>query len=76
MIRSRRILITTLLFFAVGAVPALAQSTHPPVATFSIVAHDPDTGEMGVAVQSRYFSVGHVCRGERPESGWLPPRRT
>ena len=60
MIRSRRILITTLLFFAVGAVPALAQSTHPPVATFSIVAHDPDTGEMGVAVQSRYFSVGHV----------------
>ena len=60
MIRSKRILITTLLFFAVGAVPALAQSTHPPVATFSIVAHDPDTGEMGVAVQSRYFSVGHV----------------
>ena len=60
MIRSRRILITTLLFFAVGAVPALAQSTHPPVATFSIVAHDPDTGEMGVAVQSKYFSVGHV----------------
>ena len=60
MIRSKRILIATLLFFGVGAVPALAQSTHPPVATFSIVAHDPDTGEMGVAVQSKYFSVGHV----------------
>ena len=60
MIRSKRILIATLLFFGVGAVLALAQSTHPPVATFSIVAHDPGTGEMGVAVQSKYFSVGHV----------------
>jgi uncharacterized Ntn-hydrolase superfamily protein len=59
MMRSGRILITTLVFLAVGT-PGLAQSTHPPVATFSIVAHDPGTGEMGVAVQSKYFSVGHV----------------
>ncbi len=29
-----------------------------PVHTFSIVARDPDTGELGVAVQSHYFSVG------------------
>ena len=59
-VRARRILITALLILGVGAAPALAQATHPPVATFSIVAYDPDTGEMGVAVQSRYFSVGHV----------------
>jgi uncharacterized Ntn-hydrolase superfamily protein len=26
--------------------------------TYSIVARDPDTGQLGVAVQSRYFSVG------------------
>ncbi len=58
--RARRILITALLTLAVGAAPLLAQTTHPPVATFSIVAHDPATGEMGVAVQSKYFSVGHV----------------
>ena len=31
-----------------------------PVATFSIVARDPSTGELGVAVQSHWFSVGSV----------------
>jgi len=28
--------------------------------TYSIVARDPDTGEMGVAVQSHWFSVGSL----------------
>ena len=28
--------------------------------TFSIVAMDPETGEMGVAVQSHWFSVGTI----------------
>ena len=32
----------------------------PVVATFSIVARDPATGELGVAVASRYFAVGSV----------------
>lgn len=32
----------------------------PLVHTFSIVARDPATGEMGVAVQSHWFSVGSV----------------
>lgn len=31
-----------------------------PVHTYSIVARDPQTGEMGVAVQSHWFSVGSV----------------
>lgn len=31
-----------------------------PVHTYSIVARDPRTGEMGVAVQSHWFSVGTV----------------
>lgn len=31
----------------------------PPVATFSILGYDPETGEMGGAVQSRVFSVGN-----------------
>jgi uncharacterized Ntn-hydrolase superfamily protein len=31
-----------------------------PVATYSIVAKDIDTGEMGVAVQSHWFSVGSL----------------
>jgi uncharacterized Ntn-hydrolase superfamily protein len=33
---------------------------NPLVSTFSIVARDPDTGEMGVAVQSHWFSVGSI----------------
>src|SRR6266849_1109812 len=32
----------------------------PTVSTFSIVARDPVNGDMGVAVASRYFSVGSV----------------
>ena len=31
-----------------------------PVATYSIVARDPETGAMGVAVQSHWFSVGSI----------------
>jgi len=30
------------------------------VPTYSIVAYDPPTGDLGVAVQSRYFSVGPI----------------
>ena len=44
-----------------GAFPLTGQSTKPldPLAhTFSIVARDPATGEMAVAVQSHWFSVG------------------
>jgi uncharacterized Ntn-hydrolase superfamily protein len=37
-----------------------AQETPPTVATFSIVAADPATGELGVAVQSRFLAVGAV----------------
>jgi uncharacterized Ntn-hydrolase superfamily protein len=38
-----------------------ASSTMPwnPVATFSILGFDPDTSEIGAAVQSRVFSVGN-----------------
>jgi uncharacterized Ntn-hydrolase superfamily protein len=31
----------------------------PPVGTFSILGYDPETGEVGGAVQSRVFSVGN-----------------
>ena len=33
---------------------------EPVVATFSITAADPESGEVGVAVASRFFSVGSV----------------
>ena len=33
---------------------------HSLVSTFSIVASDPETGESGIAVASRFFAVGSV----------------
>src|SRR5437868_9840545 len=40
------------------ALPAQSRP-WPPVATFSILGFDPETGEIGGAVQSRVFSVGN-----------------
>ena len=37
--------------------------------TYSIVALDPDTGELGAAVQSHWFSVGSLCTWARPGIG-------
>jgi uncharacterized Ntn-hydrolase superfamily protein len=34
--------------------------TDVPVATFSIVGYDPQTGDLGVAVQSKFLAVGAV----------------
>ena len=45
------------------AVPATSRTSPPSPArevTYSIVARDPATGELGVAVQSHYFGVGAV----------------
>lgn len=43
---------------AASKAPA-SESHWPPVATFSILGYDPETGEVGGAVQSRVFSVGN-----------------
>ncbi|KFA89507.1 DUF1028 domain-containing protein [Archangium violaceum] len=52
----------SILLLALLAMPALAAEPAPvpkrPVNTYSIVARDPETGELGVAVQSHWFSVG------------------
>jgi len=39
------------------------------VATFSIVGFDPDTGDLGVAVQSKFFAVGAVVPWARAGVG-------
>ncbi len=56
--------------------PAPAASVVPPGAspqslahTYSIVARDPATGELGVAVQSHYFSVGPIVPWVEPGVG-------
>ena len=43
-----------------AAASAVTVSPIRPVSTYSIVARDPDTGELGVAVQSHWFSVGQL----------------
>lgn len=40
-----------------------------PVHTYSIVARDPTTGDLGVAVQSHWFSVGSVVPWAEPGVG-------
>src|SRR5215218_8223230 len=37
--------------------------------TYSIVARDPETGELGVAVQSHWFSVGSIVSWAEPGVG-------
>ena len=61
-----RILIMVVLAFALfgSRFYESGQASHNPqlrpVHTFSIVARDPATGELGVAVQSHWFSVGAI----------------
>lgn len=67
-----RLVLAVLLLLASSA-GALAQTdSRPaqgrPVHTYSIVARDPNTGELGVAVQSHWFSVGPLWRGLKQES--------
>jgi uncharacterized Ntn-hydrolase superfamily protein len=39
---------------------AVVESNAPIVATFSVVGFDPATGDLGVAVESKFFGVGSV----------------
>lgn len=45
--------------WAVFAAPGAAAASEP-IATYSIVGCDPLTGDLGVAVQSKFFAVGSV----------------
>jgi uncharacterized Ntn-hydrolase superfamily protein len=55
------------------SVGRLASAPHPPplweTGTFSILGYDPDTGEVGGAVQSRVFSVGNGVLWADADSG-------
>jgi uncharacterized Ntn-hydrolase superfamily protein len=57
--RTTPLLIATALAFA-HAAAAQVPLPRRPVATYSIVARDSATGEVGVAVQSHWFSVGPI----------------
>lgn len=59
----KKIIINICLLFVFLSITISPQSVfgdEPFAHTFSIVARDPQTGEMGVAVQSHWFSVGSL----------------
>jgi uncharacterized Ntn-hydrolase superfamily protein len=58
--RSTILILITLLFSLSGVSQQVYNKKQPFAHTFSIVARDTVTGEMGVAVQSHWFSVGSV----------------
>lgn len=58
MIRRTHFLAVIALSFVVVVTAHTQERPLRPVHTFSIVAFDPATGEMGVAVQSHWFAVG------------------
>jgi len=59
--------LTWLLFLV--CLPASADVPLRPVNTYSIVARDAETGELGVAVQSHWFSVGSIVIWAEPGVG-------
>ncbi|HSL90588.1 MAG TPA: DUF1028 domain-containing protein [Ignavibacteriaceae bacterium] len=55
------LLLTIVSLFLIDEIPAQVFNKENPLThTYSIVARDPETGEMGVAVQSHWFSVGSI----------------
>lgn len=58
----------TIIFIICVSIPASIRAVEP-VSTFSIVACDPSTGELGVAVASKYFAVGSVVPWAKAEVG-------
>jgi uncharacterized Ntn-hydrolase superfamily protein len=64
--RNRTCLVSLLCLFCL---PAVADVPLRPVNTYSIVARDAQTGELGVAVQSHWFSVGSVVIWAEPGVG-------
>ena len=58
MLTLKRFSVALLLFASIVAFSQTRPTPVRPGHTFSIVARDPQTGEMGVAVQSHWFCVG------------------
>ena len=65
----RSVCAAALLALLTSAVPH-GQNAQPEFpATFSILGYDPDTGEVGGAVQSRVFSVGNGVLWAEADAG-------
>ncbi len=68
---SLRIIRTIIRLVLPGMISSLSVFAGPAdcIATFSIVGRDPATGELGVAVASRFFAVGSVVPWARADIG-------
>jgi uncharacterized Ntn-hydrolase superfamily protein len=60
MYQLRNLIILLVLLISTSLIPQSVFGDEPLAHTFSIVARDAETGEMGVAVQSHWFSVGSL----------------
>lgn len=54
------VVISLILLSSINSVCQIYKSDAPFAHTYSIVAYDPETGDMGVAVQSHWFAVGTI----------------
>lgn len=69
-LRRLRWFLPLILFTMLPASRTFAETNPPPVvATFSIVGFDPATGDLGVAVQSKFFGVGSVVPWAKAKVG-------
>ena len=57
--KGRHLTLLVTLFAFLALAPAAPRAVQDPPGTFSILGFDPETGEIGAAVQSRVFSVGN-----------------
>lgn len=67
--RTIALAIPVLLFLISTITPLRAEPEPQNIATFSIVGRDPATGELGVAVASRFFAVGAVVPWGKADVG-------
>jgi uncharacterized Ntn-hydrolase superfamily protein len=65
----KSVLIAAFLLSTTASIAADLKKPLRPVNTYSIVARDPATGELGAAVQSHWFSVGSIVIWAQPGVG-------
>ena len=77
-IRGGGVVVVALLVWATFSVLLAGSDARQfdPVATFSILGFDPETGEIGGAVQSRVFSVGNGVLWAEADVGSWPRKRS
>jgi len=64
-----RLVVVLIAFLFLLPLQAEEEMSRRPVATYSIVARDSTTGQLGVAVQSHFFSVGPIVPWAEPGVG-------